>query len=276
MPKYGMVIDIAKCNGCYSCMLTCKDEHCGHEYPGYTSAQPMTGQFWLNLIEKERGSYPKIKLSYTPIACMHCRNAPCISQAENNAVYRRKDGIVIIDPDKAKGQKQLVSACPYRVIFWNEEQDVPQKCTLCAHLLDEGWKVPRCVEVCPTGSLIFGDLDDPESEVSKLLASSDCESLQPAYELEERVVYLNVPKKFIAGTVVFGDSDECAKNVKVTLTNSESNQEVTTDGFGDFWFEQLESNKEYTLVFEASGYKPTTLSAQTKNDANLGDIILYK
>ena len=64
MPEYGIVVDIAKCNGCYACMLACKDEHCGHEYKGYTLAQPMTGQFWMKLIEKERGCYPKIRLSF--------------------------------------------------------------------------------------------------------------------------------------------------------------------------------------------------------------------
>ena len=143
MKSCSMVIDVAKCNGCYSCVLACKDEHCGETFPGYTEAQPMTGQFWINLMEKERGSYPKVKLSYTAITCMHCRNAPCIEAAKDNAVYRRDDGIVIIDPKKAVGQKQIVSACPYRVIFWNEEKNLPQKCTLCAHLLDQGYQRPQ-------------------------------------------------------------------------------------------------------------------------------------
>jgi Fe-S-cluster-containing dehydrogenase component len=76
------------------------------------------------------------------------------------------DGIVIIDPVKAKGQKAIVNSCPYRVIFWNAELEIPQKCTLCAHRLDEGEKQPRCVEACPTGALVFGDLDDPGSEIA--------------------------------------------------------------------------------------------------------------
>ena len=127
----------------------------------------MTGMNWIRVIERERGQYPVVKVAYTPITCMQCEDAPCIKAARNKAVYRRPDGIVIIDPVKAKGQKQIVTACPYRVIEWNEEKQIPQKCTLCAHMLDKGEKVPRCVESCPTDALVFGDLDDPNSEVSK-------------------------------------------------------------------------------------------------------------
>ena len=78
MAKYGMVIDCNKCTGCYNCFLTCRDEFCGNEYPGYAEAQPMTGQNWMRVIERERGKYPKVKVSYTPLTCMQCENAPCI------------------------------------------------------------------------------------------------------------------------------------------------------------------------------------------------------
>ena len=88
--------------------------------------------------------------------------------ATDGAVYRRDDGIVLIDPEKAEGRRALSTPVPYRVIYWNEEKQIPQKCTLCAHLLDEGWKEPRCVEACPTGALVFGDLDDPQSDVNSM------------------------------------------------------------------------------------------------------------
>jgi Fe-S-cluster-containing dehydrogenase component len=109
MARYGMVIDISKCIGCYNCFLACRDEFAGNEYKGYASAQPMEGQNWIRVIEKERGQYPKVKVSYTPILCMHCDDAPCIKMARDGAVYKRADGIVIIDPVKAKGQKELIS-----------------------------------------------------------------------------------------------------------------------------------------------------------------------
>jgi Fe-S-cluster-containing dehydrogenase component len=276
MARYGMVIDITRCSGCYNCFLACKDEHCGHDYPGYAAAQPMTGQFWMNLFEKERGQYPKVKIAYTAVPCMHCQEATCIKAAENGAVYRRPDGIVIIDPVKAKGQKQLVSSCPYRVIYWNEEKNLPQKCTLCAHLLDQGWKEPRCVELCPAGALIFGDLDDPKSEVAKLVASGKTEILHPEYGLKESVTYIGIPRKFIAGTVAYGDTDECAGGVTVTLIGNNGEQTTKTNNFGDFEFEGLPDNKEYTVRIKSPDYKEQELRVKVQKDIYLGLILLEK
>jgi Fe-S-cluster-containing dehydrogenase component len=276
MARYGMVIDITRCSGCYNCFLACKDEHCGHDYPGYAAAQPMTGQFWMNLFEKERGQYPKVKIAYTAVPCMHCQEATCIKAAENGAVYRRPDGIVIIDPVKAKGQKQLVSSCPYRVIYWNEEKNLPQKCTLCAHLLDQGWKEPRCVELCPAGALVFGDLDDPKSEVAKLVASGKTEVLHPEYGLKESVTYIGIPRKFIAGTVAYGDTDECAGGVTVTLIGNNGEQTTKTNNFGDFEFEGLPDNKEYTVRIKSPDYKEQELRVKVQKDIYLGLILLEK
>jgi len=274
MAKYGMVIDISRCNGCYNCFLACRDEYCGNDYPPYSLAQPMTGHFWMRIIERERGQYPRVKVAYTPVLCMQCENAPCIKAALNGAVYRRPDGIVIIDPEKAVGQKQIVSACPYRVIYWNEEKNIPQKCTFCAHLLDKGWKEPRCVELCPAGAMIFGDLEDPNSEVSKLMASNKVEALHPEYGLKEKVRYIALPKRFIAGTVVFGDKDECAENVDVTLIGDGVKQTIKTNNYGDFEFEGLPAEKEFSVKLEHPGYAPKELTVQTKIDVYLGEIIL--
>jgi len=274
MAKYAMVIDLNKCSGCYNCQLACKDEHCGHDYPGYAAPQPMTGQFWMRIIERERGKYPKVKVAYTPVPCMQCKDAGCVKAALNGAVYRRPDGIVIIDPIKAKGQKQIVSACPYRAIYWNEELQLPQKCTFCAHLLDEGWKEPRCVELCPTGAIMFGDMGDKNSDVAKYFASG--EVLHPEYKLKENVSYLNLPKKFVAGTVAYGDTDECAGDVTVTLSSGGKKTTASTNNFGDFEFEGLADNVEYTVTVEAKGYKKQELKAKTMADVYLGVIIMVK
>ena len=115
-------------------------------------------------------------------------------------------------------------------------EKVGQKCTFCAHLLDAGWKEPRCVEACPTGTLIFGDLDDPDSAVSK--AWKQAEAMHPEYGLGEGVRYIGLPKNFVAGAVVYGDIDECAKGVTVTLAAT-APRSPRTDGFGDFEFEGL-------------------------------------
>jgi NAD-dependent dihydropyrimidine dehydrogenase PreA subunit len=201
-------------------------------------------------------------------------NAPCIYYSENNAVYRRDDGIVIIDPDKAKGQKSIVKSCPYRLIYWNEAKNIPQKCTFCAHLLDNGWKEPRCVEACPDAASTFGDLSDPDSEVSKLLASGKAESLHPEYGLNERVKYIGLPKKFVAGAVVFGDGNECGEDTVVTLVGDGEKKTLKADNFGDFEFDSLSEDKEYTVNVEHLGYKSGKFSVQTKNDVYLGEIIL--
>jgi len=276
MTKYGIVIDISKCTGCYNCFLTCRDEFAGNEYPGYSAAQPMSGMNWMRVIEKERGQYPKVKVSYTPVTCMQCEDAPCIEAAQNEAVYRRDDGIVMIDPEKAKGQKQLISSCPYRVIEWNEEKQVPQKCILCAHMLDNGEKVPRCVESCPTDALIFGDLDDPKSEISKLVASGETEPLRPDFDLAEKVRYLNLVKKFVAGTVIYADKDEVASGIKVTISGNGTSSETLTNGFGDFEFEGLTDNADYSLEIAAPGYKSKKLKTKTMKDIYLGEIKLTK
>ena len=200
--------------------------------------------------------------------------ATCLKAAQDGAVYRRPDGIVIINPAKAKGQKQIVSACPYRSIYWNEALQLPQKCTFCAHLLDDGWKEPRCVELCPTGAIMFGDLNDKKSEVSKLFASG--EVLHPEYGLKENVVYIALPKKFIAGTVAYGDTDECAGGVKVTITDNGKAQTTTTNNFGDFEFEGLSDNTEYTVEIEAKGYKTQELKVKTMTDVYMGLVLLEK
>lgn len=156
------LIDVKKCVGCHDCQVGCKDEHCGNDWSPYAKPQPDTGQFWCKVDQKERGHKPHVKVSYIPRLCNHCENAPCMKAATGDAVYRRDDGLVLIDPEKAKGQKQIVEACPYHVIYWNEALNIPQKCTGCAHLLDDASspiRVPRCVDNCHVNVIMFGEED---------------------------------------------------------------------------------------------------------------------
>ncbi len=276
MARYAMVIDITKCSGCYSCLMACKDEYCGNDYLPYSAAQPNTGQFWMEINEKERGKYPKVKVAYTPIPCMQCENAICIQLAQNSAIYRRNDGIVIIDPQKAEGQKDLINSCPYRVIYWNEEKKLPQKCTFCAHLLDMGWKEPRCVEACPTEALVFGDLDDANSVVSRLMTAGNVEVMHPEYKLMEKVKYIGLPKRFVAGTVVFGDTDECGENSKITLEGNGEKKVIKANNYGDFEFDDLTTDKIYSVKIEYPGYQSQKIAVKTKTDVYVGNIILNK
>jgi Fe-S-cluster-containing dehydrogenase component len=271
-----MVIDVKKCVGCYNCFLTCRDEFAGNEYPGYAAAQPMSGMNWTKIIEIERGQYPKVKVDHVPVQCNHCDAAACLKLDQTGAIYRRPDGIVMIDPEKAKGNKELVNACPYRRIEWNEEKQVPQKCIFCAHLLDKGEPEPRCVESCPSGARVFGDLDDPNSEVAKLAASDATVAMHPEYGLREKVMYMNLPKKFVAGTVVLGDLDEVAVGAEVTLTSDGKTWTAKTNGFGDFEVEGLEANTTYTVKVQAPGYQAASCEAKTSKDVYLGEIALTK
>jgi Fe-S-cluster-containing dehydrogenase component len=276
MTRFGMAIDIKKCVGCYNCFLTCRDEYAGNDYPGYSAAQPMSGGNWLRLNEIERGQYPHVKVDHVPVLCSHCDSAACVKLDQTGAIYRRADGIVLIDPEKAKGNKELVKTCPYRRIEWNEELQVAQKCTFCAHLLDAGESEPRCVESCPSGALVFGDLDDPASAVARLVATGTNEVAEPAYAMGEKVLYRYLPKKFVAGTVIYGDLDEVATGITVTIKANGKTLTSKTNGFGDFEFEGLEANTKYAVEIAAPGYKAASLEAKTAKDVYLGEIVLSK
>lgn len=277
MTQYGMVIDLAKCNGCYNCFIACKDEHCGNDYPPYSVAQPMLGHFWIKIIERERGVFPKIKVAYIPVMCMHCKDAHCVQLSGDGEVYQRSDGLVIIDPERASGKRGIVDSCPYRVIYWNEEKGIPQKCTFCAHLLDQGWKEPRCAEACPTGAMVFGDLDDPESDVSRLITSAKVEAIHPEFGLNEKVLYIGLPKRFISGTVILEDKDDgYGENARVTLIGEGCEMTARTDNYGDFEFEGIEADKEYSVRIEYPGYVQETIIVKTKKDVYLGEIILRR
>jgi tetrathionate reductase subunit B len=194
MAKYGMVIDLGKCVGCDLCTIACNDQFIGNAYPGYNAAESETMQFWMDLKTTESGTFPNTKGAYFPLPCMHCENPPCQTAATGNAVYTRSDGIVLIDPVLAVGQQQLLqsSACPYGKIFWNPTLSLPQKCTFCAHRVDQKIMTPSCALACQTNAISFGDLDDPSSSVSKSVAAG-AKPLHPEYGTKPKVYYLNLP-----------------------------------------------------------------------------------
>lgn len=267
------IIDVGKCNGCYNCQVACKDEHVANDWTPYAKPQPNTGQFWMKVDEKVRGTVPKVTVSYIPRLCMHCDNAPCISVCSPGAIYKREDGLVLIKFEKCTGCTLCLDACPYGAIYFNRDLMLPQKCTGCAHLLDnEGWDVPRCVEACPTDALRFGEEEDfkgliIQAEVVKAEAAS-----------EPRVHYLNLPKRFIGGAVYDPEEDECLEGAAVRLINDGNGERSTaiTDVFGDFWFKRLAVGT-YSLVIEKDGYLRQKIKGiSTVKDVNLGDIALYR
>ena len=273
--KY-LAIDVAKCHDCNNCFMACKDEHCGNEWPGYTAAQPRHGHRWMNIERRERGVYARNDVAYLPMPCQHCQDAHCMKAAPD-VVTRRPDGIVMIDPVKGKGNKAVVDSCPFGAIFWNEEANVPQKCTMCAHLLDsKDWQpgLPRCAHSCPTEAMQFHEMEPAEFE-----AFCKKEGLE-GYRSDElknkpRVVYKNLykyTKNFIsAGVLVNGD---CFENATVTLKGKAgvlSSQK--TNFFGEFKFDALE-NGEYTVEVVAGGAKTSCTAVIDNASKNLGFIQL--
>ena len=280
--RYGIAINSARCMACYACFMACKDEHCGWDTT-VSKAQPHMGQFWMNIKEWERGDNERrIKTATVPTPCAHCENPACMKAATvEGAVYKRPDGIVIIDPEKAVGQKAIAEACPIDAIYWNEELQLPQKCTMCAHLLDDPdypGKEPRCVEACPNQALIFGDLDDPESEISRAIAAGKVTPLAGLEGEKTNVVHLNVPSVFLAGTVCLPEDDEVAigAHVKATCTECGKTFEMDTNWAGDWEFEDLPKNKPFTVEITMEGYKPVTYQVTTDSDHYVAFTVLEK
>lgn len=264
MGKKAFVFDIAKCSGCYCCQLACKDEHCGNDWSPIAAPQPDIGQFWMKVNDYVNGSAPKVRVHYVPHMCNHCENPACVAAAKDGAVYVREDGLVIIDSEKAVGQKQIAEACPYGAIYWNEELALPQKCTGCAHLVDEG-ELPHCVDVCATGALRFGEEEEFAKEIANAVRLTSPEHGGHVY-------YLNLPKLFISGDVWDPALDEVIEGAEVTLFDTADMvfAVTETDGFGDFWFKGLEPG-EYRVEVTAEGYEPMSRQVNLRKSFNIGD-----
>lgn len=254
--KWNMIVDVAPCNNCRACFLAVKDEHIGNEFPGYAAPQPAQGHNWLEIQRKERGRLPLVEAHFMPVMCNHCDDAPCMKAARDGAVRKRADGIVIIDPEKAKGQKQIVEACPYGAISWNEERQLPQAWIFDAHLLDNGWKHTRLEQCCPTG--VFEAVKLEDAEMQKLAAEEHLEVLQPELGTKPRVYYRNLHLMthcFVGGTVVkhVGGVEECAPGAEVVVR--QDGKEVgraTSDTFGEWKVDRLPPGSG-TYQVEATG-----------------------
>lgn len=160
MTRYGMLINTKKCVGCYACRMACQM---------INKLEPE--EAFISYKEIEQGTYPSVYAETVPVQCMHCENAPCQQVCPTHATYTTDSGVVLVDEEKCIGCKYCMMACPYGVRSWNKEQRVVEKCTLCNHLTAAGEK-PACVKNCCGKARFYGDLDDPNSDVSKELAAA--------------------------------------------------------------------------------------------------------
>lgn len=205
--KYGMYIDLDKCVACQACTIACKMENNCSE-----------GSQWARVVAVgPKGEYPRVKMTFIPTPCQHCENAPCVKVCPVNATYKRRDGIIMQDTKKCIGCKKCMAACPYGVRFFNKgtpfvesvdgvaawdgvpafvnpevkvrPREVVEKCTFCVHRIDKGIKVPACVEACPAQCMVFGDLDDPKSDINKHIEHKRTFQLKPDQKTKPKLYY---------------------------------------------------------------------------------------
>ncbi len=266
--KY-IVMDVASCQDCNNCFMACKDEHVGNDWMPYTEEQPRHGHRWVKLLRTERGQCPRIDVAYLMLSCQHCENCPVV---DAGLATRREDGIVLIDPEKARGNKDVMDMCPYGTIYWNEEKNVAQKCTMCAHIMDQGQQpcMPRCVHSCPTEALKYYEME-PE-EMAKMVEEQKLEVYRPELGTNPHVYYKNLyrfTKGFISGEVVDTKSDDCVENATVTLRGAGVEETQKTDYFGEFKFDALEPG---TYTLEINGQPAKTV--ELENSLNVGELFI--
>jgi Fe-S-cluster-containing dehydrogenase component len=276
MKKWNMIIDVAECTNCNLCTLAAMDEYVGNDWPGYTKPMPKHGHRWIDILQKERGQVPMIDIAYVPTMCNHCDNAPCIAKG-GDAIKKREDGIMLIDPEKARGRKDLVDACPYGHIWWNEEFQVPQIWPFDAHLLDSGWDKTRGHQACPTGAMRAVKAEDTEMERRAL--EEGLEVLRPELGTRPRVYYRNLwryTKCFIGGTLATeaGGVVDCVEGAQVRLLKDGALvAETASDNYGDFKFDRLDENSgRYTVEISAGGRFTKTVEVELGVSTNIGEI----
>jgi Fe-S-cluster-containing dehydrogenase component len=241
--KWNLIVDVARCGNCNNCALAAKDEFAGNEFPGYSAPHAAQGPGVMRLRRHVRGATPMVDVAYVPVMCNHCDDAPCIKAAGDGSIRKREDGIVIIDPVKAKGRRDLVAACPYGAIVWNEQQQLPQNWFFDAHLLDAGAPAPRCVGVCPTE--VFQAVKTSDADMAERAARENLRVLEPELGTRPRVWYKNLARAdhcFIGGTVSRTSDGvrDCVAGAAVELYQNDSLlMSSTTDAFGDFRFDGL-------------------------------------
>lgn len=226
MARWGMVIDLDKCTGCQECTIACKEEN---NVPHGSPDEQIKRQdpYWHKVIAASEGEYPTAKIEMVPMPCMHCDNPACVMVCPCKATYRRNDGIIMQNYRRCIGCKYCMVACPYgaRAYNYKEQEEMEynridpplrrdligswpfphrihgmvEKCTFCFHRIEkalmEGQQigtevVPACVEACPAHARAFGDLDDPNSEVAKLLSNRTSIVLREAMGTQPKVHYL--------------------------------------------------------------------------------------
>jgi menaquinone reductase, iron-sulfur cluster-binding subunit len=228
MARWGMVIDLDCCTACQACVVACQEEN---NVPPPVPEETVSGRSftWMEITPYVEGRYPRVKMRLLPLPCMHCDEPPCVKVCPVGATFKNEEGIVGQVYRRCIGCRYCTTACPYTVRYFNwfephwpepmrsglnpdvsvRTKGVVEKCTFCHHRLirardqaaSEGRQLrpgeftPACVECCPAGAMVFGDLNDPASEVSRLAASRRAFTLLDKLGTKPKVIYLQEKEK---------------------------------------------------------------------------------
>ena len=181
-PRYAMVVDLRKCTWCESCFIACKMEN----------KVPLgVWRTWGNFVES--GEYPHVTKRFLPFLCNNCENPHCVEVCPVKATFKRRDGIVEINPHLCVGCKMCILACPYQMRYLHPYKRIADKCNWCLHRVKVGL-MPACVMACPTEALIFGNLKDKKSPVARLIAANPVEVLKPGMGTDPHIFYVGGDK----------------------------------------------------------------------------------
>lgn len=264
MDKCHLEIDIARCMSCQNCVVATKDEYSGNEFPGYSKPYDGERGDLIVIRRRERGSGTNVDVNHVPMMCNHCDDAPCVKGAGDGAIYKRDDGLTMIDPARSEGREELLKHCPYGAMRWNEKHRVPQIWNFDAHLLDQGHPVPRCVDACPTKALVFHRC--PDEEMARIVEQNGLRVLGAALGTKPRVYYRNLhlyDAHFIGGivTATRAGSMQNVAGATVQLRRAGATTGRTqTDDFGCFRFDGISDGEAgYGLEIEHAEFAPRSV-----------------
>ncbi|MDO9136375.1 MAG: 4Fe-4S dicluster domain-containing protein, partial [Lutibacter sp.] len=223
--KYGFIIDNRKCIGCHACTTACKSEH-----------DVAIGVNRTYVKQVEKGEFPNTRRIFSVMRCNHCTDAPCVEICPVQALYTREDGIVDFDNNRCIGCKSCMQACPYDALYIDPDTHTAAKCNYCAHRVDVG-REPACVSVCPEHAIIAGDMHNPNTEISQLLA--------------RQAVKVRKPEKGTNPNLFYIDADDSSLFPEATDRSGPSMWSSQARGVGHFAKaaeKMMYSNKEFDLL----------------------------